>query len=307
MKRSLILILAAFFCNACYAQNKIELNLIKGQVYQQKMSMVMTIKQTFNKAEMLINMTINGTTAFTVTDVKDGVYDIDVAYKALSLKTDIPGGRSISFDSEKEDKTDTVSTSLGLMKNKPFQMKMNKQGELLALSNVNQLFSLVFEKFPKLTPLQKQKLQAQIEQSFGEKAFKNNLENMMAFYPRTPVSKGSKWSVKNTVASANMDMEVDNNYTLEEVTAGQYFISGISKMSAPNAGTFREINGMLTKSDITGDFTTNMKVNKKSGWIEESASNMNLQGTVSFKPNDKMPDGMTIPMEIRANTTITAN
>lgn len=307
MKRHLTFILVTFFCSACYAQNKIELNLTKGQVYQQKMSMVMAIKQTINKAEMLINMTITGTTAFTVTDVKDGVYDIDVAYKTLSSKTDIPGGGSISFDSEKEDKNDTVSMSLGLMKNKPFHMKMNKQGKLLSISNVPNLYSSVFEKFPNLTPLQRQKLQAQIEQSFGEKAFKNNLENMMAFYPQSAISKGSKWTVKNTVASATMDMQMDNNYTLDEVTAGQYLISGVSKMTIPNAGTYKEINGMLAKTDITGDVTTSMKIDKKSGWVEESASSMTLKGIVSFKANDKMPEGMTIPMEVSGKTTVTSN
>lgn len=308
MKRRLTFILVTFFCSACYAQNKIELNLTKGQVYLQRMSMVMTIKQTINKTEMLINMTINGTTAFTVTDVKDGVYDIDVAYKSLAVKTEMPGGQSISFDSEKEDKNDTVSTTLGLMKDKPFHMKMNKQGKLLAISNVTHLYSSVFEKFPNLTPLQKQKLQAQIEQSFGEKAFKNNLENMMAFYPQSAVSKGSKWTVKNTVTSAaNVDMQVDNNYTLDEVTAGQYLISGVSKMTSPNADTYIQINGMFAKTDITGNVTASMKVDKKSGWIEESASSMNLKGIVSFKANDKMPEGMTIPMEISGKTTITSN
>lgn len=307
MKRRLTFILVTFFCSACYAQNEIELNLTKGQVYQQRMSMVMAIKQTINKTEMLVKMTINGTTAFTVTDINDGVYDIDVAYKALAVKADIPGGQSISFDSKKEDINDTVSTSLGLMKDKPFHMKMNKQGKLLAISNVTHLYSSVFEKFPNLTPLQKQKLLAQIEQSFGEKAFKNNLGNMMAFYPQSAISKGSKWTVKNTVASANMDMQMDNNYTLDEVTSSQYLISGVSKLTSPNAGTDIKINGMFATTDITGDVTISMKVNKNSGWIEESTSNMNLKGNISIKANDKMPEGMTIPMEISGTTTITAN
>ncbi|RZM30292.1 MAG: hypothetical protein EOO88_01375 [Pedobacter sp.] len=307
MKRHLTFLLLTFFCSACYAQNKIELNLIKGNVYQQKMSMVMSIKQTVNKNDILINMNIKGTTAFTVTDVKDGVYDIDVAYKTLSVKTEMPGGISIAFDSEKNDPKDTVSTSLGLMKNMPFHMKMNKQGKVLAISEVTKMFTAVFQNFPNLTPSSRQKMQAQIEQSFGEKAFKNNMENMMAFYPQTAVGKGSKWTVKTTAASVNMDMQVENHYTLDEVTAGQYLISGVSQMTSPNSGSYKEVNGMSAKTDISGNITTSMKIDRKSGWIAESASSMNLKGSVSFKANDKMPEGMTIPMEISGTTTVAAN
>ena len=219
----------------------------------------------------------------------------------------MPGGISVAFDSEKNDPKDTASTALGLMKDMPFHMKMNKQGKVLAISDVSKMFAAVFQKFPKLTPFAKQKLQAQIEQSFGEKAFKNNMENMMAFYPQTAVNKGSKWTVSTTTASANMDMQVENNYTLDEVTAGQYLISAVSKMNSPNAGTYKELNGISAKTEISGNITTSMKIDKKSGWIAESASSMNLKGNVSFKANDKMPQGMTIPMEISGTTTVTAN
>jgi len=307
MKRTLTFLIVAFLCSACYAQNKIELNLSKGKVYLQKMSVVMALKQTVNKTEMLINMDISGTTAFTVTDVKEGVYDIDVAYKSLAVKSVIPGGQTISFDSEKKDDKDTISTSFGLMKDKPFHMKMNKQGKILAISDVTHIYKSIFEKFPNLTPEARQKLMAQIEQSFGEKAFKNNMENMLAFYPPAAISKGGKWSVKTTTASANMDMQLENNYTLDDITTEQYVISGVSKMTSPNAGTYTEVNGMSVKTDITGNVTATMKVNRKSGWIEDATSNINLKGSIYFKPNDKMPEGMTIPMEITGKSTFSSN
>lgn len=307
MKRSLTFLFVAFFCSACYAQNKIELNLLKGKVYQQKMSAAMAIKQNINGAEMLINMDVSGTTAFTVTDVKEGVYDIDVAYKSLAMKSDIPGGQSMSFDSEKKDEKDTLSTSLALMKDKPFHMKMNRQGKILAISDVSHLYANVFEKFPNLTPSARQKLQAQMEQSFGEKAFKNNMENMTAFYPQTAVGKGGKWKVTSTTASANMDIQLENNYTLDDVTAGQYIISGVSKITSPNAGKFVEMNGMSIKTDIVGNVNASMKVNRKTGWVEESASNMSLKGSISIQANDKLPDGMTIPMEISGKSTFSSN
>jgi hypothetical protein len=308
MKRILTILFIALLCNTCYSQNKIELNLTKGKVYHQKMSVVMAVKQVVNNMDVNINMTINGSTAFTVTDYKTGVYDIDVAYTALSLKTDMPGGQSVSFDSEKADEKDMVSTSLGLMKNKPFHMKMNRQGKVLELTNVSHLYNLIFEKFSHLAPEEKQKLQGQIEQSFGEKAFRNNMENMMSFYPQKPVDKGSTWTMKNKVFSANVEMQMENNYKLDDVTANQYLISGTSKMSSPNTDTYYvEVNGMATKAAITGNVTANMKIDKKTGWIDESVSNMSLKGVVSIKGNDKLPEGMTIPMEISGKATISAN
>ena len=307
MKRILTILFIALLYNTCYSQNKIELNLTKGKVYNQKMSMVMAIKQAVNNMDVNINMTMNGSTAFTVTDYKTGVYDIDVAYTALSLKTDMPGGQSLSFDSEKTDEKDVVSTSLGLMKNKPFHMKMNRQGKVLEITNVSQLYTLIFEKFSHLSPEEKQKLRGQIEQSFGEKAFRNNMENMMSFYPQKPVNKGSTWTMNNNIITANVEMQMENNYKLDDVSATQYLISGISKMSSPNTDTYIEVNGMSTKTAITGDVTSNMKIDKKTGWIDEAISNMSLKGSVSIKGNDKLPEGITIPMEISGKATVSAN
>jgi hypothetical protein len=307
MKHLLNFLFVAFLCNACYSQNKIELNLTKGQAYNQKMSMAMGIRQKVNGIEVVIDMTINGTTSFTVTDIKDGIYNIDVAYKLLSIKTDIPGSKSMSFDSESTDEKDVVSTSLGLMKNKPFQMKMNRQGKVLEISNVTRLYTSVFEKFPNMTAEQKQQLQAQIDQSFGEKTFKNNMENMMAFYPQSPVSKGSSWAVKNKITSANVDMQIESSYKLDDVTSGQYLISGASKMTSPNPDSYSEIKGVILKTDIKGDVTASMKINRQSGWIDEAISSMTLKGNVSIKANDKLPEGLTIPMEINAKSTISAN
>lgn len=307
MKRILTILFIALLCNTCFSQNKIELNLTKGKAYNQKMSMVMAIKQAVNNMDVNINMTIGVTTAFTVMDYKMGIYDIDVAYTALSMKTDMPGRQSMSFDSEKADEKDLVSTSLGLMKNKPFHMKMSRQGKVLEITNISQLYASIFAKFPHLAPEEKQKLQAQIEQSFGEKAFRNNMENMMSFYPQKPVDKGSTWTMKNNIFSANVEMQMENNYKLDEVTATQYLISGVSKMSSPNTDTYVKVNGMSTKTAITGDVTANMKIDKKTGWIDESVSNMSLKGIVSIKGNDKLPEGITIPMEISAKATISAN
>jgi hypothetical protein len=307
MKRSLTFLLFTLFCAASLAQNKIELNLNKGQVYSQKSSTVMGIKQKMNSVELVINMTINGTTTYKVTDLKDDVYDIDVVYKTLYVKSDLPGGKSLIFDSEKQDKSDTLSMSMAMMKDKPFHMKMNRQGKVLEISNIDNLYSSIFATFPQLSALQKQKLKQQIEQSFGEKAFRNNLQNVMAFYPRNTVIKGSKWGTNSTFTSANMEMQVSSNFTLDDVNESQYVISGTSKMTVPNADVFKEINGRSTKANISGNVITNMKINKKTGWIEESVSTMDLKGAVTFKADEKMPQGMTIPMEVSGKTTLTSN
>ncbi len=60
---------------------------------------------------------------------------------------------------------------------------------------------------------------------------------------------------------------------------------------------------MSTKTAITGDVTSNMKIDKKTGWIDEAISNMSLKGSVSIKGNDKLPEGITIPMEISGKAT----
>jgi hypothetical protein len=56
---------------------------------------------------------------------------------------------------------------------------------------------------------------------------------------------------------------------------------------------------------MSGKMTSEIKINRKSGWVIESKINQTIKGTTQIKDNPKMPGGMTIPMTMINEMTIT--
>jgi hypothetical protein len=128
----------------------------------------MSIVQTINGQQVNMNMSISGKMTYKVSDIQNSIYDIEVRYESLSMRMTLPNG-VMEFSSEKNDEKDIFSSLLGIMKNKPFFVKMTKAGKINEVKNVEALFSNMFEKFPQLTEVQKQQIQSQLMQAYGEK------------------------------------------------------------------------------------------------------------------------------------------
>lgn len=291
-------------CFSCLSQTqRIELNLTKGQTYTQKTVANSTIKQSMNGQEININMTITGQMKYVVTDIVAGVYSMDVSYVNLSMKLVHPGGESI-LDSEKKDEKDVLSSVFSMMKDKPFQIKMTKLGKVTEVKNVETLYAGMFDKFPNLTAEQKEQMRAKIMQSYGDKAFKGNLEMLSAVFPDHPVAKGDTWNVK-TQLEAGMSATLDGVYKLDEITSAEFVVSGSSIFATTNKDVYNEANGMSLKYNLAGTMNSVIKIDKKTGWIIEGKINQNIKGNMEFKANDKMPQGMTIPMEMTSDMVFT--
>lgn len=304
MKKILNLVLALILLTSCQAQKqKLELNLTKGETYSQNLVSNSSISQNFNGQQMIINMTIIGKTTMKVIDIQDLVYSMEVKYESLSMKMSLPNG-VMEFSSEKNDENDIFSTLLGEMKGKIFLIKMTKTGKINEVKNIESLFLNMFNKFPQLSDAQKQQIQGQLMQAYGEKAFKGNFEMITSIFPDSPVSTGDKWTMKTKLESG-MSGNLETTFELKEVNDLYFLISGDSKIETADKDAYIQSNGMPLRYDLTGTMISNLKINRKSGWIMDAKISQSIKGNAYVKDNPQMPGGMTIPMTISNDMTIT--
>ena len=224
-------------------------------------------------------------------------------YESLIMKMSLPNGE-MKFSSEKNDEKGIFSTILGTMKNKPFLVKMTNTGKVNEVKNIEAVFSNMFDKFPQLSDVQKQQIQGQLMQAYGEKAFKGNIEMCSAIFTDTPVSNGDKWTI-NTQLEAGMSAKMETVYELKDITDSYYQILGNSKIETADKDAYIESNGMPLKYDMTGTMTSDIKIDKKTGWTISAMINQSIKGTAYVKDNPQMPGGMTIPMTMINEMTIT--
>jgi hypothetical protein len=304
MKRNLILILTFFLFNLCQGQKvKMSLKLSKNESYSLKCLSDITINQEINGQEIKMVMSVNGDMVCKVTGIQDSVYDMEVSYTSLSMKMSLPE-KDLLFSSEKNDKDDVFSTILGLFKGKVFNVKMTKTGKIKEVKNIETVFASIFDQFPQLSDEQKEQLKTQILQAYGEKAFKGNIEMVTNIFSYKKVKAGDNWIIKTQIESG-MAGKMETVYKLEKQEESFYLISGKSKFETENKDAYIQVNGMPIKYDLQGTVVSDLKIDKKTGWIIEAKINQKIAGNAYIKENPKMQEGMVIPMVMENVMTIT--
>ncbi|MCP4312796.1 MAG: hypothetical protein GY790_16155 [Bacteroidetes bacterium] len=282
---------------------KLSLNLEEGKTYNQLTQSIATIDQEFYGQKMNIVMTIEGSMSFLVKAASEEGYDMEVKYERLSMTMNLPQ-MTMEFSSEKADENDLFSLILAEMKNKPFELKMDKRGKISEIQNVESLWGSVIDLFDQFPLDQREQVKSQLMDAYGEKAMIGSIETVTAIFPETPVKKGGQWDIVTNL-EAGMSSTLSTTFTYNGKEDGLVLISGQGTVETTDKEAYRETNGMKMKYDMSGNLTSQLKVDPKSGWISEAKIEQNIEGKAFIQENEQMPDGMEFPVTIKTESTIT--
>ncbi|WP_461451485.1 DUF6263 family protein [Mucilaginibacter sp.] len=304
MKTLLSSLFLLLILSNCQAQKyKPALNLVKGNTYFTNSTVTSSITQTYNGQDVNIAIDMAAKTAFNVTDVMDTIYHMQVSYVSIGLKVVSPAG-TVEMNSDNKDPKDMSSTFLAGMINKPFSVTVTRTGHVLEVKNIENIINAIFANLPQVDETQKAQMKAQFMQSFGETAFKGNLEQTLAIYPSVKVAKNDSWVIKTSMQSV-MSANLVSTYQLQDVTDTYYQIHGDSKVSTAITSTPAQINGMPVKYDLSGTIVTDIKADKKTGWVIEEKLKQDIGGNLDILDNPKIPGGMKMPMKIHSDINTT--
>ncbi len=301
MSKLLNLVLVLLILASCQTEKTdLQLNLEKGKTYHQVTNLKSLIKQNIAGQDINMEMIVQGDMSYTVKSVTENGYEMDVEYNRLNLSMQLPNG-TMEFNSEKQD---VFSKILAAMKNKPFQITMTKKGKITDIKNIDQLFGSAFDQFPEIPANQKAQIKAQLQKAYGKEAFKGNIEMSTAVYPEKPVAKGDSWEIKTNLNSG-MSANITTTYTYAENNTDYHLITGNSKIVTANKEAYTKMNGMPTKYDLKGDMTSQIKVDKTSGWIIEAKIKQDIKGDVYIKTNPDASKEMKMSMDMKNDLTFT--
>jgi len=295
MRTIFTLIIALIIFTSCKSQSTdLSLRLEKGKEYKQITESKATIIQEVNGQKINLVMTIAGTMTFLVKDINANGYSMDTKFETLSMSMQMPQG-TMNFSSEKNDPNDIFSSILGAMEDKTFELTMSKTGKITEVKNVEALWETAINQFEQLPEMQKEQIKTQIMKAYGAEALKGNIEMVTAIYPDKPVTKGDKWTI-NTKLESGMSAKMTTDYEFTDLTSDYSLIKGNSTIDTADKDAYIESNGMPMKYDLTGSMTSEIKVDKNTGWIIEAKINQEIKGDAYIKENPQVPNGMKIPM-----------
>jgi hypothetical protein len=301
MKKIVFILCSLFFVTAIQSQSHlIKFNFKKGAEYKQNLNSTMQITQEVSGQEMQINMGIKATTTFKVTKAKDTTYEMDVTYSNMSMSMQMAGQpTSPAVD-------DLMGKLLKPIEGKSFQMTLSSSGKIISIRNLEKLFNQLFDSVPSLSEDQKEQFKAQISQAYGEESFKSSFKVSTSVFPNYAVQKGDQWTIHNTLVS-NYSFDVNSQFQLTDIDDNFYYIKSKSTLNTINQTdtSFKEVNGVSVRVVLNGNSDSEIKLDRKTGWIIECTTKQTLQGNTEIKETEQFKGGMKIPLKMTQSTTIT--
>jgi hypothetical protein len=262
----------------------------------------MSMSQIINGQQNDVTSIITGKMAFKVTAIKDTVYEMEGVYNYIRMQMNMAAAK-IDMNSDKKDSNDILSTLMANFTNKPFPLVLSKTGRVISIG-VDQLIGDIFNGITQINEAQKVQIKNQLLQSFGAKAFKGSIEMITAIFPDVKVAKGDQWVVKTKLESG-ISANINSTYALNDITPISYLVHGDALILPTTAADYRQMNGMNIKyNNVKGTMITDLILDKETGWTSQAKINQHIKVDIEIQDNPNLPGGMTIPMTITSEQTI---
>lgn len=247
-------------------------------------------------------MGISASVAYTVQNLLENQYEVEVKYEDMNLAIDAGSGLQ-EFGSALESSGNRVNDLMKKMTDKTFSMKISQAGKVSDIRGMDKIFEGLFESMDEeLSEAQIAEIKAQLEDSYGEDALVSNIEQAFSFLPDHPVAVGDEWE---TVSKLNVRFpaEVVGKFRLKEMNNDHYVISNESSITLSEDEPI-VANGVEMTMSLDGIMEGDMNVDRKTGWIIKSTMHQDFGGKVMM--GSSMLQGMEMPMKITSKTVITS-
>lgn len=278
-------LLLIFFCNiTLVAQNKLEYNLKRGNVFLIKQNAKQIIAQELDGATHEITNTIDGVLEFKVTEELENSYQISLTFKDLNLlMTSSIQGELINVKAKEVSERDIQSQIFNGMLNNPVEMTLSKSGDIVSVTGGDSLITKMVNASGLEDEFSKNMIKKSLEKDFGSQALSDNYKQMTFVYSNNEVVIGDTW--KNEYTGK---LSAKNTWTLKEVNSTSAIITGF-------ANVIMNVEEQTTKMQLTGSQETKIITDLTSGFItsmvvegfSEGMSTMAQLGDVQIPTNIK--------------------
>ncbi len=308
MKRFIILAAALAAALNCMAAKpvKLSLNLEKGGTYGINTEALTTIKQNVFGQSLDIDMVITGELLFKVETADTDGYGMSVWYQRLAMK--MSGVTEMEADSDKPIEDDPLSVAMKAMTGKPFTIMMSRSGKIVSIEGseemMNAMVAEMGELFPEIDEATTETLKKQLAGSYSGDALKGNIESGMVAFPDKPVSVGDSWT-DHLRFQAQFAMDSERTFTVTDINKKGITIKCEAAITTDPDSAPVEMNGMQAKYEMTGTMTAETVIDPASCWTVSGNTIQDMSGNVKILPSAQMPNGFSIPLTMKTDTTVT--
>lgn len=227
------------------ASKLLEFNLQKGKGYDYEM--VWDFHQDLMSQD--IKMSIMTNYSMDVIDEDDSTKTIEAAYKDFKMNMKMMG-MEIDVDTDKPSVNDSLSDLKGnpsalmskifsMIKGKKFDMKVNKEGKVLEVTGMDQLFGDMSDSL-NLDKADKEKMGEAFKQQFNSDDIKKQFAQLFYIFPQKKVKVGDSWE-KSYETDGKMPAKYTTTYKVKDIDGNMVTLS--SKTDIESSSDQMKISG----------------------------------------------------------------
>lgn len=305
MKIKFLLIgLSAFALAFAPVSKKTDLKfkLEKGKTYTHHIVTETTSKQSIQGMEQVIQQMATSDTRMKLTDENDQSNTYTIWYENISMSIEQMGMKQeFSSDTTALDQVDPMSQILSSLTKKEFTADIDLKGKIKKVNGLEEIITNATSAMGEQASM----VRDQISSGFGDSGLAKNMEMFTAVMPNETVKIGSTWT-NEQFTSSGLPLILRNIYTLKSISGGIANIEVKAEISVAPDQSSTEIQGMKASYFLEGDRTGELKMEINTGFVTEANMNDEIVGSITIDSSPQMPEGMTIPIEINANTKLTS-
>lgn len=298
MNKLCSLAIAVCISQIAFAQSApLRLNLKTGETYRQLTNSVITINQVIEGMPFDMSMEVFAGMAYRVESVADGIYQIEVQHEGARLSMEMMG-ESVSYGADATDTNDIVSVLLHEMKKYPFHIALSDRGKVIQVTKIGDWLAPTMEKLKHFPQELVGPMIDQVLKSYGEEAFKGNIEMVTAIFPDHEVAPGDQWNIK-THLNSTMTADIDTRFTLLRRNKQTVILTGDAVIHTDDTAPATEMSGGTIKYDLSGTMKSEIEIDAFSGWIASATFDQQLEGENVIEAMEAMGNTLKVPMKMQ--------
>jgi hypothetical protein len=254
----------------------------------------------------VINFEVNGSKAENTNSVKAGlIYEvlkdtaggflIKMTYDNFDVEIKTPDSEKKMTTDNGPNSIDPVEKMLSLLKGSYLLVTIDGKGHVTGVSGYKELTEKIMNGITLQNEADRQTMYKQLQEMFGEKFIKNNMEQGFGVLPDTAVYVGDSWTKKLTQL-AGIKLKVNSTYKLASLKDN---IAGIDATADINdADSNVNLMGYQANVNLQGSEEGSYKADMNTGMLISGNSEIWLKGTVQIQFRD-------VPLSIKEKKVIT--
>ena len=309
MKKLFLSLSALAIVSLLQAQTNLKLNPEKNTSYHFQSVSSQDMTQTVNGMDQ--NTNTSSTTAFSIKmlDATPAFMVMEARFDSIITRTNAMGRTSV-INSGKEgnmasqEAADVMTAVMNRLCKNPLFIKMDATGKVIEIVNHSMLSDMVLKDTGLITGPAAPVLKTQVVNSVSPDALKPMIEAFTYNLPAREVKAGDSWTHSSPVNSGGMNLVVQSDFSLENITGTNAVVSAESSIKASeNAQPLNYGGATINYNNLSGMGKSQLTVDSQTGLIKKSSARMHITGNLNVSAQGM---NMQIPLVINSQSELTA-